>query len=248
MAYPLTSSLPQSASIVSRWILDESSGNRADIVGSNTLIDTNTVGSSTGAVLGGTDFGTSADFIRTNTEYLSITNGSQSGLNITAGLTISAFVNLDDTSNDHAIAGKWQETSNQRQYLAHFSTNDGKWQFAVSSNGTAVKTLSSTTSAATGFKLLTFVYRPSTEMEIYINGVSDSNTTASVPASIFSGSGSFAVGVQSDTTSNFELMDGKMNDTIVWNTALSDAEVLSLYNAYVNFVAPSTINTYAYLL
>jgi hypothetical protein len=69
--YPANLLLPQSSFLVSRWPLDEASGNRADIVGSNTLTDVNTVAAGSGLILPGARFDNSADFERDNSEQLS---------------------------------------------------------------------------------------------------------------------------------------------------------------------------------
>lgn len=54
------------SSLTGFWPLDEASGNRADGIGTNTLTDNNTVGSTTGLV-----YPTAANFVVANSEYLS---------------------------------------------------------------------------------------------------------------------------------------------------------------------------------
>lgn len=59
------------------WTLDEASGNRADSIGSNTLVDSNTVGVGTGK------FGNAADFERDNSESFSCTSSDALKANTT---------------------------------------------------------------------------------------------------------------------------------------------------------------------
>jgi len=73
----LASAFPvQQTGIVSYWKLDEESGTRADAIGSNTLQDNASVLFGVGKV------DNAADFERDNSEYLSITDGSQVGLDL----------------------------------------------------------------------------------------------------------------------------------------------------------------------
>ncbi len=231
--YPATASLPQSGSIVSRWRLDEASGNRADMVGSNTLTDNNTVtaGSAyTGSIY---TYDNCALFTRANTESLSITDGSQSGLDLSGSFTISAWVKFVSSNNDHCIAGKWQETGNQRSYLFHGSANS-PFGLNISNDGTTNATKfdfwNGTTTPINGvWYHVVAVYVASTGAKIYINGVDDAATRSSGQAqsTVFNGTAEFALGIQS-IGSNFELFDGNLQDVIVWSVALSAAEVDAL--------------------
>ncbi len=57
--------------LVAFWKLDEASGNRADSIGTNTLVDTNTVTSNTGLV-----YATAAEFTAANSERLTIADNT----------------------------------------------------------------------------------------------------------------------------------------------------------------------------
>lgn len=154
-AFPLfrPSSIP--SGLQGYWKLDEGSGTRADSSGNgNTLTDNNTVASvaqdywKTGE--------NSADFESANSEYLSIADGSQTGLDFTANLTISGFVKLETGSITHTIVSKgnpsagtgWGlriDTSNRlemnigaSQTTSGTALSVGKWQhFAMSFDSTA---------------------------------------------------------------------------------------------------------------
>ncbi|MDA2917638.1 hypothetical protein MYX64_12505, partial [Nitrospinae bacterium AH_259_B05_G02_I21] len=81
------------------WKLNEASGTRSDSHGSNDLTDNNTVGQAAGKI------GNAADFIRVNSEYLSIADNAD----VSAGdvdITWALWVWLDDNTNSHSLIGK----------------------------------------------------------------------------------------------------------------------------------------------
>lgn len=221
-SYPATASLPQSGSIVSRWLLDEASGNRADIVGSNTLTDNNTVLAATGYNGSLFTYDNAADFEAANTEYLSIADGSQSGLDITGDLTLSCRVKLESIGVSHDLIAKWDNGS-QNAYRLGIGSGDNKPYFSIGSP--TEKTLAGATALIVGvWYHITAVYVPTLRMEIYINGVSDATTAVGVHAALANGTANFKLG-SSDVP---QYLDGAMQDAIVWNTSLTDTEVGSL--------------------
>lgn len=87
----------QQTGFVSYWKLDETSGNRSDSIGSNTLVDTNTVASASGKV------GTAADFESTNSEVLTIADASQSGLDLASDYTLMCWVKPESSGSQFFI-------------------------------------------------------------------------------------------------------------------------------------------------
>src|SRR6056300_583443 len=89
--------------LVSFWKLDEASGTRVDAFGSNDLTDNNTVGQATS--LTGVPYTEGADFERGNTEYLSITDASQSGLSpLSSDFSVSVWVKFESLPGGSALA------------------------------------------------------------------------------------------------------------------------------------------------
>ncbi len=89
----LATGLPlQRSGIVSYWSLDETSGTRMDGLGANHLTSNNGVGSAVGVV------GKAADFEKDNSQYLSIADAVQTGLDITQDITVMAWVKPESTS------------------------------------------------------------------------------------------------------------------------------------------------------
>lgn len=89
----------QQTGLVSYWKLDEASGTRVDSIGNNDLTDNNTVTSGTG------QSGNAASFASANSEYLSITDAAQVGLE-TDEFTILAWNKPDTPSGTRAVVAK----------------------------------------------------------------------------------------------------------------------------------------------
>lgn len=256
MSIPANAALPQSGSLVSRWKLDEfSSGSgavsRADSVGSNTLTDNNTVASSTGYANGtsGVDFINGANLQSANTEFLSISDGSQSGLDLSSSFTAALWLKRATSTGDFQnIINKWKESTNNRAYRIRYHNSDF-FEFNVSANGSAAGTTlqSGSNPIPTGtFVHCVFVFTASTKMEIYLNGVSNASSTTSISASVFNSAETFALGKEPE---NGQYYNGMMQDAIIWSTALSASDVTSLYNLYTTAGTATTGDTgYSFLM
>lgn len=233
--YPAVSAIPQGGSIVSRWRLDEASGNRADSVGSNTLTDVNTVAAGAGFTKPGeVVFDNSADFEYANSEAL--TRADNASLSITGALTISCWIKLESfTGGTQDLINKWANSAGLESFR-FLVANDGSFSLTVSGSGSDefVATSAASQVSVGVWTFLTAVYRPSTEIEVYINGVSKGNNTTSIPASIFDSTSAFRIS-NIDNAGYFNWFDGLVQDVIIWGgAALTDAQVLTLYNLYGN--------------
>lgn len=243
MALPLTASLPQSGSIPSRWKLDEASGNRADNVGSNTLTDNNTVASATGRFSD-----TAADFELSNSEYLSITDASQSGLDITGSLTFSAwlkFESLPATNTNMTLASKWGSTSAEESFLLEYVDNSGTKQFRYvfedGSGNLTIGTKNFTITTGVAYHVAIKVVPSTQTATLYINGISQGtfSNSATAASAIRNGTGAFALGARANPTNYY---DGTMQDAVIWNVALTDAEATALYMSYFQIQHVASIN------
>lgn len=228
-ALPSTASLPQSGSIVSRWYLNEASGNRADAVGSNTLSDNNSVLSAAGQFSE-----TAADFENANDEYLSVADNVS--LSITGNQTHAMWVMVESQPSggvEYYIESKW--TLTQRTFIFAYGDYAGvkKIRFYLSSSLTSdvPNDVTQTLSNATWYHL-TWVYTAAAgTAEIYVNGVSLA-TLGGFDTDFTDGSAAYILGTADPALFSAEHFDGLMQDAMVWNAALSDAEVTSLYNSY----------------
>lgn len=222
-------SIVSTTGLVSFWKLDEASGSRADSHGSNTLTDNNTVGQGAGEV-----FANAADFERGNSEYLSITDASQSGLDITGDMTICAWVNAESfpAGQYPTIAIKWKNTTNQRAYALYRSVPDGEWWFDVSGNGATSQrtTVKKSHSASTSTWYFISAYHDSNDDEIGISVNGGSVTTASHTHGIHDSSEPFYIGIGDYSGDLIYPWDGLMGPAMLFNRRLSNAESTALAN------------------
>jgi Concanavalin A-like lectin/glucanases superfamily len=218
--------------LVSYYKLDEASGNRADSHGSNTLTDVNSVLGVTGKINNGADFETSS------TQSLTITDASQSGLDITGSMSLSFWMNLEtaipSAGNQYEIASKTAFASGNYGWDLYLLNQGGaqRLYFAQSANGTSFTQpfWSFSPSTSTWYHIVV-VQTVGTNVELYINGTSQG--TGSAVASNFNNNGNFylARGFSNN-------LDGILDEFGIWSRALTSAEVTSLYNAGAGLAYP----------
>lgn len=211
--------------LVSYWSLEESSGTRFDAHGSNDLTDVNTVGVATGKI------GNGADFETVNTESLTITDASQSGLDITGDMSLSFWINLEtaipNANDQYEIASKTAFTSGNYGWDLYLLNVSGAQRiyFAQSSNGTSFTQpfWSFSPSTSTWYHIV-IVQDVGTNVTLYIDGVSQGTGTA--VASNFNNNGNFYLGRGFSNN-----LDGILDEFGIWNRTLTSAEVTELYNS-----------------
>ena len=230
-APPETSLFPESKNIVSRWYLDEVSGVRYDSVGSNDLTDNNTVSSTTGWTGTGGGFDYSADFTSTNSEFLSISDGTQTGLDFDGDFTFSAWVNIKTApSSVYTLVGK----SPDDQYR-FFYRNPTLLQSDIWNNASESQVEETQDLGTDSWNLVTLVWDVSIPQGyLYLNGsLIGSTMTNTAATSISNENGNFQLGA----TANSLFLNGRMQDAKVWGLALTSTGVLEEYEVYTTVPA-----------
>ena len=208
-------------SLVSYYTMDEESGTRSDSTASNNdLTDNNTVLFGTGKISNAGDFETA------NTEYLSITDAAQTGLDFSTAMSISLWVNYESIV-DSFFAHKFA-TVNQRSYAFGSVTTPDPDEVNVylSADGSvpAPAVFAWVPSTATWYHLV-FLYDGSAgSIELYVDNVSQGTVTGQA-ASLFNGTSPFYLGYQS--TIGF---DGLIDEYGLWSRVLTPTEISQLYN------------------
>jgi hypothetical protein len=234
--------------LISYWKLDESSGNAADSHGSNNLTNTNTVTYSAAKINNG------ANFVDTSSQKLTITDASQTGLDITGALTISFWFKRP-TTGKYTDINKWSQAGGEHQCSYQVDLySDNTLYFQVSSSGyvdagRAYWASNSTFTETSNWHFLVCTYVPSTSMIVYLDGdVWEGTVNGTIPASIFNSSTDFKIGFLPLGT---DLYDTSSFDEVgIWNRALSSTEVTELYNggdglAYpFEAAGPTNLKTY----
>lgn len=201
--------------------MNEESGTRVDAHGSNDLTDNNTVGFATGKQ------GNAADFIKTNSETLTIADGSQSGLDLSGDFTICFWVMFDDATG--GIFGKYRSSTNQRAYAAEMR-NDPMTEIGIilDDNGTSPvqKNYSWTPTEGTWY-FVTITYDASAgEVDVLID-TSSLTAQTGFPTSLHDSSEQFMIGGYNTVAG----MEGKLEEFAIWSRILSGAELTELYNS-----------------
>lgn len=166
----------------------------------------------------------SIDFEASNSQYLSIADGSQNGLDITGDLTFEFWWKPESLSSYQYFISKWN-TSSQRSYLLAYDNSIAALQFACSSNGTSAtntgSTFAYTFTTGTWYHIALTYDASAGSATCYVNGTSLATAT-SLPTSIHNGTASFRI---SSTDSSALYVDGQMDDVRVWNDIRTSSEI-----------------------
>lgn len=151
-------------------------------------------------------------------------------LSPTGAMTISVWCAPDDgqTGTTSLLFSKGY-TSGARSYYA-YQGSDGRIDFIVSSNGTTVAARSSSflfPNGATQKTHVVLVYNPSTNLDIYINGVlSNGALSGSIPSSIYDTATNLSIG-STDVPGNY--FDGFLDQLNINAKALTADEIKYMY-------------------
>ncbi|MBI4017103.1 MAG: S8 family serine peptidase, partial [Candidatus Aenigmarchaeota archaeon] len=176
----------------------------------------------TGGIVGGAyEFDGSDDFI----DF-----GNAGNLNLSARMTIEAWVNVKNLSGGaNMIVSKWNGAGNQRQFVLYKDGNK-KFAFDVSSTGTTISAdRVSLTTATTGtlFHVVGVYDGPTSTLDIYVNGVKDNGAlTGTVPSGLFNSTANVRVG--SEIGGFF--FNGTIDEVKIYNRTLSAEQILAIYN------------------
>jgi len=200
-------------SLISYYKLDESSGNAADSVGSNTLTNTGTATYSTAKINNGVSLNGSTQYlVKTSPTGMPTAGGARS---VSAWIKPSAWTGDIVQWGDNTGSGKLFE-------LYTYSNNNIT---ADVSGGTASFTVS-TMSAGTWYHIVLTYPGSGTTWTLYFNGSSQTATggtpNTDTAASLCIGR-NYEVGV-----GNFS---GMIDEVGIWSRALTSTEVSQLYNS-----------------
>lgn len=174
----------------------------------------------------------SMDFDRAFAQSLSITDVSQTGLDITSDISIMTWVRptMETGSEQYFIINKETTTNNStRGYGArlldgqvHFYYRDG------SGNSTVKRTTNDVTNINTWYHVAITADVSAKDVKIYINGSSEAITSIAANAtSINNNSQPFQIGVFSSTNH----FDGQIDEIGVYNDILTPTEISNDYNS-----------------
>jgi len=215
--------------LVSLWLLEEASGTRYDAVGSNDLTDNNTVGQSTADKKQGV---ACADFEEGNSEYLSIADVAQVGLDIVGDLSVCFWMKSEAFgSTEQQVVAKYRISDSNRSYRIVVTESTARIGVNLSSDGigsVGAWTANSTVAAGTWYHIA--VVYDGTDIRIFIDGVLSENGVNNPVAysdGIFDSAAAFCLGRQDGGGYYY---DGLLDEVAIFDRALSADEVAAIYN------------------
>jgi len=201
--------------LVAYWNFDEVSGGTAgDSIGGNTGILVNGPAWTTGKIGNALDFDGVDDYVNV---------GTNSALNITGDVTVSAWVKHDTSLGADVVVGKLGNSL--LPYSIRIDGND--YVNFDQMNGTAPQsTLTSNGKVPLGIWTHVAVVRSGGTRSIYINGTLDKGPTAYTKAG---GASTVPFVIGNISTIGSDYFDGAIDDVRVYNRALSSFEVQDLF-------------------
>lgn len=154
-----------------------------------------------------------------------LSRADEAGLDITANLTFGAWMYANTNGTLYMPMGKFGASGNYSYCIQRLAAN--QYQANISGNGTAqFAAVFPTVSTPAKWEFIVARYTPSTELAIFMNGVKFVNTTT-VPASVFSGNGNFAIGRWDGGTAQY--FPGRVALPFLCAAALPDDVIQTMY-------------------
>lgn len=219
-------------SLVSYWKMDEASGTREDIHGPNDLTANGTggVGSATGKI------NSAADFELSDSDYLSIADASQTGLDFSGDMSASFWLNIESapaSGEDFTVFSKGSGADGA--YALTYSNVGGtpKLNFWIFDSGNPSENINmlvnQTFSTATWYHVVVTFTASTDTAEFFVNG----SSLGTASNSLYSGTTNnsalpFNIGRYQAGNRYF---DGLIDELGMWSKVLSGSEITDLYNS-----------------
>jgi hypothetical protein len=158
-------------------------------------------------------------------DYVSM--GNPTALQITGELTLSCWVKITGSTGSNQAFIYKDAAGAGRCYKLQLQGSTNLANFTIFNGGTAFHTYSTSTINDGNWHHIVAVYTPSTSVVLYVDGVAETTNTSSVPASIDNDPVPFELGRRAD---GVFYLQGSLDEVAVFNTALTPANVTSIYN------------------
>lgn len=191
----------------------------------------------------------SLDLESSSSQYASITDASQTGLDITTLGTIAAWVRLESqpaTNSTYSIVAKYNASPNYSYRLRYTDTSGVlTLRFSQSDNGDGVgeRFVTQTLSNDTWYHIaVTFSGSGGdNRVRFYVNGVQVGSDQTAFNQNIYNGTSPFTIGAGEALG---EHLDGLIDDVRVWTRELTSSEISSLYTNPVTFSNGANLQGY----
>jgi len=169
----------------------------------------------------------SLDLEFSDSQYASITDASQTGLDITGNMTLEFWVKFESlpttsTSTNYMVISKSVDSGNQRSYFLSYANSDAagayQWWFGISSDGTTgnrtIGTVADTNISTGVWYRLSLVYTASSGSTVFYKNGIQLGTMSSLKTAIYNSTAPFVIGAGNGGASGF--FDGLIDDVRVW--------------------------------
>ncbi len=210
------------ANLIAYWKLD---GDAVDSAGTNDGMIYGAV-TVTGQVNNALGFNGSSDYVDC---------GNDSSLDVSTEFTVCAWIQLDDTSNNHIIAARDNLTTG-RAWALHYHENYNSLVFYVlKSDSSYTQLQNGTFSFVTGIwyhvaATYEYVTDGTSKMRIYVNGQLD-NTADTAVGPIQTGTSTNVHIGKRDVSSTPFYFDGLIDEVRIFDTVLTEQEISAMYEA-----------------
>ena len=188
----------------------------------------------------------SLDLETSSNQYASITDGSQTGLDITGDFTLEAWIKLETSTGEWGVVGKYDLGSNQRSYLLTIDAATNRPQLYFSHDGTGTLSQGIANYALTDgvwahIAVAVDVSVPLTAF--YIDGSSVANASMTTNStSVFNSTAPFAIGGYFNSGAIAGAFDGLIDEVRVWDDIRTADEILA--NLYTDVSGQGNLKGY----
>lgn len=169
-----------------------------------------------------------------------------SALKITSDLTLSAWINLSDTSSQHDIVCKYTGTASTSAYCLYTNTSGQLVMAVVNTTGPAIVTTTETAqtlAASTWYHVVGVLNTTLGQVNLYVNGVQVKQNTSSIPTTLQNPTTVLDIGAENAGSNLFK---GTIDEPKVYNYALTSDEVKTEYNRGQSMVLGAAGNNSSY--
>ena len=175
--------------------------------------------------------GASRNFEFTEIDYMHVADGGTTDVTgAEQGLTICAWVDLEDTTVDGYVISKWSTgVVNERQYLLKYESSTSSMEVRISSDGTTTNDITVTGSddVTSGFHHACGVHDPVNNLVLlYVDGYEDNTGAWTLGVGVTNSDADFRIGTAETDTRPW---DGLIDEVIVLDRVLTASEVLGLF-------------------
>jgi hypothetical protein len=209
------------------WTLDQVSGQRLDSSGQgNHLADNNTVGSTAGQI------GLAADFESDNSEYLSISDAAQNGLDITDSLTLVGWMNVERLKHWQIMVAKYEYSVNNCAYRLGLRPGN-RIGFIVSPDGSFSNEYlleaspPFTLGPGTWYHVAGVFDAQQRTLSVYFDGELIAARSVSYDT-VYNSSAPFMLGANLRNGNVTQYFDGQLDEWRVYSRALTEGEIEDL--------------------